>query len=173
LCGNSFFPEDVSQFFSHSKIPLLTKLHIYYNDKFDDNLMKEISQCKSLKILHLESSTRRCSNVTNAGLLQISKNCNLLEKIVLKFSVKYLIYPYTFENDFFRKENFPHLKFVETDFSWSHEMVRPFLKTNDSIVAWLETAIVLVKAGIPRHEILNAFGPKILSGIRFGRIYEF
>ena len=173
LSVESFLPVDVSQFFRHSRICQLTTLHLFYNGKFDYDLMKAISQCKDLKILHLESSIDERSNVSSNGLLQISKNCHLLQKMVLKFSINYLIDANTFEHEFCPQDSLPHLKFVQTEFFWGQDFIRNFLKYNKSIVSWLQDSFLMMKTGTPRQDVLNAFGSQSLTNICFNDIFEY
>ena len=173
LSVESFPPEVVAQFYRHSKIAQLTDLYLFYDGKFDDDLMMAISQCRVLKILHLESSVYERSDVTTDGLLLISRHCHLLQKMALKFGIKYSFYEDTFEHEFCPEELLPHLKFVHTEFYWGQSFTRKFLKHNKSIVSWLQPSYLMVKTGTPRQDILNAFGYRSFANICFNDIFEF
>lgn len=173
LSTATFSPSDLSLFFCNSYMSNLTSLLLFY-EKFNDDILKHISKCKALKVLHLEAILKDCSRVTSEGLLNISENCKFLENLTLKFSSISYLQPemeYTFLEQI---TSLPNIEFVCTRFLIQNKNICSLLEKSQKMTAWLEAAKNLyVRSGTPEIVLINAFGARALANIKSFNIYEF
>ena len=173
LSITTFSPSDLSLFFCNSNMSKLTSLHLFY-ETFNDDILKNISKCKALKHLHLESILKDRSRVTSEGFLHISENCRCLEKLTLQFSSISYLQP-ELENIFLKQiSSLPNIEFVCTKFLIQNKNISSLLGKSQKLIAWLEASKNLYfKSGTPDIILINAFGAKALENIKSFNMYKF